>query len=724
MSGLTPVVAIGDDLLDCLSRLPKSTYAKAAKFIMRFRSDPKSPGINYERIQNAKDGNLRSVRIDQNLRGIVLAPEAGNVYVLLWIDNHDDAYKWAVNRMARVNVASGSLQVFVVDEQAVDSSGPAEAPEAASASEPGLFDDLRDRELARLGVPEELLSVVRAIRSAEDLEKAEERLPPDAYDGLYLKAAGYAYEEVLAELDRKDEDSGVAADDFEAALQTNESKRKYWVAEDEDELQRMLDAPLEKWRVFLHPSQRKLIERDWNGPVRLLGGAGTGKTVAAMHRARWLAEYRLHGTSDRILFTTFTSNLAADIQENLRAICDKDQLARIEVLNLDAWVSAFLKARGESRHIIFPGDEKLDAYWAEAVSNYGQELGLETRFFQDEWNAVVQANAVSSRDEYLKAPRIGRGTRLDRKKRSEIWAVFEAYRARLDEEGLLEPDDAYRLARQILASKPTTLPYKFVVIDEAQDMGPEAFRLIRTLVPKADGKPDTNSLFIVGDGHQRIYGRRVVLGRCGIDIRGRSRKLRVNYRTSEEIRTWALAILEGVNVDDLDDGQDDERGERSLFHGPRPEVTNAKDQTGEFDTLTRWIGELEKEDFALKDICVIARTNSTLKLFAKNLETAGIETVAIKRRQAEDRRVPGVRLATMHRAKGLEFMAIALVAMNDGVVPNILALRSAPDDAGREEILNSERMLVYVAATRAKKRLLVSSSGKPSDILEPVSDVD
>ena len=717
MSALNHIVAISDDILDCLSRLPKSAYSKATKFITRFRSDPKSPGINYERIQNAKDDNLRSVRIDQNLRGIVLAPEKGNVYVLLWVDNHDDAYKWALNRIARVNVASGSLQVFSVEEQ---TTRPAAGSE--KKPQPGLFDDLRDRELGRLGVPEELIPAVRSIRSEGDLENAERQLPPDAYEGLYMKAAGYTYEEVMAELDRKDADSGVASDDFEAALQADESKRKYWVADDEDELQRMLDAPLEKWRVFLHPSQRKIVERDWSGPVRVLGGAGTGKTVAAMHRARWLAEHRLFRPADRILFTTFTSNLAADIQANLRSICDDDQLSHIEVINLDAWVSAFLKARDESRKIAFPGDEKLEAFWHEAVSNYGQKVGLETKFFQDEWNAVIQANAVSSRDDYLRTSRIGRGTRLDRAKKAEIWKVFEAYRARLDEEGLLEPDDAYRLARETLSSRPQTLPYKAVVVDEAQDMGPEAFRLLRAIIPVATDQPDTNSLFIVGDGHQRIYGRRVVLGGCGIDIRGRSRKLRINYRTSDEIRTWALAILEGIDVDDLDNGRDDLRGYRSLFHGPAPEITNTKDQAEEIQALTKWVRELEAESFDDKDICVIARDKRTLDTFDHLLRNKGFETVTIKRRQAEDRQLPGIRLATMHRAKGLEFMAVALVALNDGLVPNVLALRSAPDKAGKEEVLNSERMLVYVAATRAKKRLLVSSSGKPSEILRSLRD--
>lgn len=320
----------------------------------------------------------------------------------------------------------------------------------------------------------------------------------------------------------------------------------------------------------------------------------------------------------------------------------------------------------------------------------------------------------------MRAPRIGRGTRLDRKKKAEIWKVFEAYRVRLDEEGLLEPDDAYRLARETLSAKPHTLPYQAVIVDEAQDMGPEAFRLLRSIIPVAEDFSDKNSVFIVGDGHQRIYGRRVVLGRCGISIRGRSRKLRVNYRTSDEIRKWALAILEGVDVDDLDDGLDDAKGYRSLFHGPAPEIRPTRDQSEEATALTSWIRQLEAEDIDRKDICVVARDKKTLSAFDNLLKSVGFETVLLKRHQAEDRRVPGIRLATMHRVKGLEFMGVALVALNHGLVPNVLALRSAPDEAGREEIINAERMLVYVAATRAKKRLLVSSCGKPSLILEPL----
>lgn len=522
----------------------------------------------------------------------------------------------------------------------------------------------------------------------------------------------------MAELAIKNEDSTVSPDDYVTALQTDESKRKYWVVENDEELQRMLDAPLEKWRVFLHPSQRRLVQRHWNGPVCVIGAAGTGKTVATLHRTRWLAEHWLQSQSDRILYTTFSTNLAADVKENLKSICNKQQLEQIEVVNLDSWVAKFLKSRDVKRRIVFPSDNQLHDIWKKAIGNHDSRLGITINFFRDEWHSVIQANSISSIEEYLKIPRVGRGARLDKNTRADIWKVFEAYRTLLDEERLLEPDDSYRLARKIIKKhKPPALSYKAVVVDEAQDLSPVAFKLIRALVPVAKEGIDKNSLFIAGDGHQRIYGRRVVLGRCGINIRGRSRKLRVNYRTSEEIRKWALAVLEGIDIDDLDDGRDDERGYRSLYHGPAPEVKHFDDSKEEIQGLTEWIKHLETENIAHKDICVIAREKRILEKVREHLKKQGVRSVTIQARQAEDRHIPGVRLATMHRSKGLEFLAAALVAVNEGIIPNKKALEAAPDELCRAEVMVAERMLVYVAATRAKKRLLVTSSGEASRII-------
>ena len=296
------------------------------------------------------------------------------------------------------------------------------------------------------------------------------------------------------------------------------------------------------------------------GPVRVLGGAGTGKTVAAMHRAKWLAMNVFAGKNDRILFTTFTRNLAADIRENLAKICPQEALARIEVVNLDKWVSDFLKRNGYSNVIDY--GQRINPLWEKALVLAPSELGLDLHFYREEWERVVQPLALSSLSEYIKAARVGRGVRLSRKDRLAVWPVFEDYRALLNENGLREAPDAMRDARLLLENKGDILPYKAVIVDEAQDMGPEAFRLIRQMLPGSERK---NDLFIVGDAHQRIYRYKVVLSQCGVNVRRRSRKLRINYRTTEETRRWAMRLLEGLSVDDLDGGLNEQKGYKSLL---------------------------------------------------------------------------------------------------------------------------------------------------------------
>ena len=273
------------------------------------------------------------------------------------------------------------------------------------------------------------------------------------------------------------------------------------------------------------------MKKEWNGPVRVLGGAGTSKTVVAMHRARWLAQHVFKKENDRVLFTTFTRNLAADIRKNLTNICKPEVMRRIEVVNLDKWASDFLRKGGYDYKIDY--GRLSGPLWKRALDTAPSDLSFETSFYREEWDRVIQPQAVTSLDAYFKAVRVGRGTRLSRKARKAIWPVFEEYRILLNEHGLREADDALRDARLLLKNKNKVFPYQSIVVDEAQDMGAQAFKLIRQMLPgPGDGRK--NDLFIVGDAHQRIYRHKVILGRCGINIIGRGRKLRINYRTTDE----------------------------------------------------------------------------------------------------------------------------------------------------------------------------------------------
>jgi hypothetical protein len=701
-------VAIASDFLSAFSRIPRKQQGKVMVFIDKFRDNPTSLGINYEKINSAKDRNLRSVRIDSSYRAIILKPEVGNVYLLLWVDHHDEAYAWASRRVCNIHPETGSLQIIDL-ETTVAVSGKVAAPALEQSA--GLFSEIRDRQLVSLGIPEPMLDLVRSITDEDELDAMSSRMPEEVFDALVMLAAGYTVEQVDQELVGTSAES-IDTKDFSSALDTPDSQRRFYVVDDEMELKAILSAPLEKWRVFLHPSQRKLVNRDWNGPMRVLGGAGTGKTVVALHRAKWLAENRCQDGRSRVLFTTFTRNLAADIKANLRKICSEETFSRIEVTNLDRWVSGFLRKKGYGFEINF--GTRTWPLWEKALALAPPEHGLEPSFYREEWEQVIQPQEITTVSEYFRATRIGRGTRLNRKARKEVWAVFEEYRLLLDENGLREPDDAMRDAFQLLDQKSQDLPYCAVVVDEAQDMGHQAFRLIRRIISGDDGK---NDIFIVGDGHQRIYRHKVVLSQCGINIRGRSRKLRINYRTTEENRRWAIGLLKGVPVDDLDGGADDQKGYKSLLHGENPVIRHFGTSKEETDYIVNVVRECDASDQDLSSVCIVARTNNLLEQYKADLENADIKTHIIHRNEAE-KPVPGVRLATMHRIKGLEFETVIIAGVNERIVPLDAAVNNTDDPVVWKESENRERALLYVAATRAKRQVVVCSFGSASRFLK------
>ncbi len=696
-------VAIASDFLLSFSKIPRKQQAKAMDFITKFRSNPGLPGINYEKIVRAKDPNLRSVRIDKSYRSIVLKPDTGNVYVLLWIDHHDKAYKWAENKSYKIHPETGSLQVINVEEI---------KDKKTSVSEKiALFADIRDRHLLQLGLPEIQIPLIRSLQTAEDLDKIADQLPQEAYEALFFIADGFSLEEVFQDIETAEKKEEIDTNDYGSALNNPDSRRRFYVVEEDLELAAILNAPLEKWRIFLHPSQQKLVERHWNGPVRALGGAGTGKTVAAMHRAKWLVQNVFTNEKDRILFTTFTRNLAADIQENLTKICSKDMMRRIEVVNLDRWVSEFLKKNGYDYQIDY--GRRIEHLWNKALDLVPVELDFDLSFYREEWERVVQSQAITSVEEYIKASRVGRGTRLTRKIRKIVWTVFEEYRVLLNEEGLREGNDAMRDARLLLEKKNKILPYRAIIVDEAQDMGMQAFKLIRQIIPEEK----KNDLFIVGDAHQRIYRHKVVLGQCGIKIIGRGRKLKINYRTTDETQRWAVGLLKSVKVDDLDGGIDDQKGYKSLLHGITPDVRQFDTFQDEVEFIAEYLKKIENKTGSIKEVCLVARTNNLLKQYESAIYEKGFEIYFIRRSEAEDRSSPGLRLATMHRVKGLEFDRVIIAGVNDGIVPFERAGTDTSDPVVKQESEIHERALLYVSATRAKKEVLVTSFGKASRFL-------
>jgi superfamily I DNA/RNA helicase len=551
-------------------------------------------------------------------------------------------------------------------------------------------------------VPEVHLSLVRKVTTEGELDRLQETLPREAFEGLFYFMAGQSYEDILREREVTETDQ-FDTSNFAAALERAQSLSNFMVPSDEHELNKVLNAPLEKWRVFLHPSQRKLVLGDKSGSMRVLGGAGTGKTVVAMHRAKWLAS-GITDANEKVLFTTFTKNLAIDIKENLASICTEEEMARIEVINLDQWAQQFLRQFDYDYEVVF-GEQRTEKFWSLAISEKPAQLDLSDTFFKEEWDRVIQPQAVSSLNDYKRAKRIGRGTRLNRADRVAIWPVFEEYRSQLDKARYREPDDAYRDAAEMLSNgAEISTKYTSVIVDEAQDMGTQAFSLLRAIVPV--GK---NDVFICGDAHQRIYGKnKVVLSHCDIHIRGRAHKLKINYRTTDEIRKWAIGLLDGRDIDDLDGGADDNSIYKSLTHGEAPFIENfqsIEDQAGFIKALFAQENE---------GICVVARTNKERDRIHELLQGLGVATEVIQANRPDTAGEHVVKLATVHRVKGLEFSTVVIASVNEGLVPLDWVIDSKADPASQRQAETEERSLVYVALTRAVKKAYLLSYGTPS----------
>lgn len=715
----TVQVAISADFLRAFARLPKPQQKGVRSWIDKFRADPTNKSINYKSLEGMRDPKVRSVRIDQKYRAIVIHPPKDDVYLLVWVDNHDEAVDWARNKVFEVNRYTGTFQVYeALDGGSVEAT-PAAAPVDQIATtddvipEPFLLARRSHADLLLLGVPEPLLPAVRALRTERDLDDLARYLPAEAADALYLLAAGYSVEETIDELDRRAPTPAAAApppvdtEDFAASLERVESKRTFKLLEDDAELAAILGAPMDQWRVFLHPSQAKLVSMKSGGSARVLGGAGTGKTVVAMHRARFLARNVFNQPGQRVLFTTFTTNLAADIRANLRRLCGAE-LERIDVKHLQEVARDVLRSKGINIHKAANRTQQETA-WTRALAAHA--LDFPPVFYREEWSKVLQAQDVTDEAGYLRARRAGRGQRLTRGQRRHVWTVLAEYRQQLDLLGVSEHADLIREARLALKQSPG-FPYSAVVADEIQDFRTADLLLLRALVPEGP-----NDIFVVGDSHQRIYGHKASLSACGISVRGqRSRKLRINYRTTHEIRNWAVARLEGLSIDDLDEGSDSLKGERSLRSGAPPTVEYYPDLNTEAREIAALVRAWLEEGVKPESICVVARTNDLVQgTYAPALRTHGVETVVID--TEADKLGPGVRIATMHRVKGLEFERMILAGIQKGLMPYEDAAYGSRDELARELYDEGERKLLYVAATRARDALVITGHGQRSTLL-------
>ena len=693
-------VAIGDKFFDSFAALPRQIQVKVTEFINKFRNNPRSSSINLEKVQNAQDDKIYSARINDTYRTIRAVEENTGVYLILWIDHHDEAYNWAKRKKCKINKELGSIEVFDVV------SNEEENNEHDNSNT--LFKEYNEQELIDIGVPKEQILFVKDIQDIDKFNKMKDSFTKETYESLEWLANGFEYKEVKELYDSQKLIDEPIPNNFAEALNSTTTKHSFVIVEGEEELEQIMSEPLEKWRIFLHPSQRKLVERNFNGPARVTGGAGTGKTVVAMHRAKELV--RKLDKDKKILFTTFTANLANDIQYNLKKICNGQDIRNIEVINLDAWVSEFLKLNGYNYRIDY---EKIDEIWSQAYINSGENIDYDWNFVKDEYIKIIVCQEELSLQAYMNASRVGRGIKIDRQTKIKIWNIVEEYLKILRDEQVRDIDTAMFECRTVLKNYQKKLSYQYIIIDEGQDFSTNAYKLLRLIA----GEEHRNDMFIVGDSHQRIYNKKAILSKCGINVRGRGSILKINYRTTEEIRKYAIALLKGISFDNLDNEEENQDQCQSLTHGDKPIIKNFRDGNEEFDYLFTEINKLKDDGVDLRNICIVTRTRKYVDSYNSMFTSKGIRVYEIRGNKVDDRNYDGLRIATMHRVKGLEFQYVFVVACNDRVIPLQTAINIA-DPISKQESMISERCLLYVALTRAQKKAYITSYGNESIFLK------
>ena len=693
-------VVIGDTFLDSFARLPPQAQKHTSDFLVKFRSNPTSSAINYEKIASELDKKVWSVRVNDTYRGIVIREEETGVFMLIWVAHHDEAYRWAARKRCNINPFTGAIQLYTVEE----------IVETAKAA--CIFGEVTKEEYLALGVPEEQVDYVRSLTTKEAFWASKHVFAPDVYEGLSWLLEDIPIKEVIELMQAERDSKEPKAGDLRKALESVENQRFFRVLEGEVDLQAMINRPLEKWRVFLHPTQYRIVNKDYAGAARTTGGAGTGKTVVAMHRAKRLAAKL--GGRERVLFTTFTANLAADIRDNLSKICSSDELRHIEVVNLDAWVASYMRTAGYEARIEY-SEAVLRDVWEEAIGEaLLEDMNLATDFYAEEWSRVVIPQHAMNLGKYIRCSRNGRGIRLDRQKRQQVWKVFEIYQRKMKAAGKRDVHWAMDECRTIIDKQKNSL-YPHIIVDEGQDFSRIALELIRSIA----GPPHANDIFIVGDAHQRIYRHKTVLSKCGIEVRGRSSILRINYRTTEETRACAFSILAGMDFDNLDGETLANDKCQSLTHGEPPIVKHFRSANNELEFIVKEIKELERGNVSLKDICVTARTHSMLDNYLQALTGKGIRCYELKKEKKDDREQEGIRLATMHRVKGLEFQYMFIAGVNKGVIP-LNQVAEIDDPVARQEAITAEKCLLYVAITRAQRGVYITSYGKKSEFLKGI----
>jgi mRNA-degrading endonuclease RelE of RelBE toxin-antitoxin system len=690
------IFRIADTFTESLTRLTGDEQKAIKNTAFDLQMNPANPGMNFHRLERAKDGNFWSVRVNNDIRLIVHRSE--DSLLLCYVAHHDKAYEWAERRKLEIHPRTGAAQFVEIRETVKHVVVPVYVPTEQGSekitpeNKRPLFSSLSNEDLLSYGVPKEWIEDVRLV-DEDSILNLIEHLPAEASEALLELATGGSPKITIS--------ASTSVNPFDHP----DAQRRFRIMNTAEELKLALDYPWEKWTVFLHPEQRELVEHKYSGPIRISGSAGTGKTIVALHRAVFLAK---SDPESRVLLTTFSDPLARALSVRLkRLISGEPHLAeRIDIYSLDAigirlYKSSFGQPAIASEEDIFEIIREASA----SVDDHRFSL----HFLFSEWDQIVDAWQIDDWESYRDAMRLGRKTRLPEAQRKILWSVFEKVKSILKERKMITQSQLFNSLSSTF-SKSRNIPYDYVVVDESQDIGITQLRFLASI-----GRQKPDSLFFTGDLGQRIFQQPFSWRSLGVDIRGRSRSLRVNYRTSHQIRNRADRLL-GPAMTDPDGNSETRKGTVSVFNGPDPVIISLKNENEEIKTASAWMNELAGNGVLPHEFGVFVRSEDQLERAKSAVKNSGMSFVILDDRIES---ITGhVSICTMHLAKGLEFRAVAVMACDDEVLPLQERIESIGDDADLKEVYDTERHLLYVACTRARDHLLITSVEPASEFLD------
>lgn len=686
-------------------RMPKQVQNGLEKFYKEFPKDTKAATWHVEPISTFRDPNLRTARVNKQYRLVLRVPfEGDHTWYLLWIDNHDEAMDWAKNKMVEWNHLVQAVQVYDVTE--AQAALRAEEPQVRYEGPVHPLQRVADEQLMKIGVPEVLIPSVRKIRDFFDVDRIQQYIPEGVYENLLHLFAGDPVENLIRDV----EEGLVESEDFLAQKRSANNRRSILELTGDEALDEALLGDFAAWRVFLHPSQRILAEGDFSGPVKVTGGAGTGKTVAALHRVKHLSEQG----EGLILFTTFTKSLTRTLEDDLRSL--GANMSKVRVANLDSLGNQLAREfgliTGRLGLVEFTGKTDLaEEVMGKAAAAAGLSGHFSAATLLREYTDVILEYDCETISDYRNVLRQGQETRLGKRQREAIWQAVRHYELELEEMGYMHLGRFYNDLVRHLRAHPEKTPFRHVVADEIQDLGLIKLRMLRALVPVAP-----NDLFLAGDPLQKIYPGQTIFNKARIEVRGkRSRRLRINYRTTEQIRRYALLPIRQLDFADFDGQITPKEGDISLRSGAMPgyERFDSTEQEMEWvlEKVRRYIEAKDSDPVHPPEIAVACARSKVLNDWVNAFHEAGVPYYKFSGKSSKGDR-DGVVLSTMHRLKGHEYKIVFLTGISEDTYPG---RPSDSEDWTTDQLALFEKQraaLLYVACSRAVWKLHISGVGE------------